>query len=258
MAVKTGLVGRMALALFASLAAAAALAGCAPATAPPVSAPAQGSSPALFTAGAPGLGTGAGGPGSPGSVFGSLGSALVGSAPTGTGPSAVAVDPATHTIYVANGNNANGPDAGGDTVSVIDARHCQARDVSRCKGPWPTITVGDLPAGLAVDQKTDTVYVTDNGANTVSVFNGATCNALDTSGCGQQPATVPVGLAPLGLFDDPANHTVYVANCGSSCGGSGEAGTVVSMIDSATCNAADLAACPTTDPPHGQRQRSAG
>jgi DNA-binding beta-propeller fold protein YncE len=249
MTTKIGLVLRMALALFASLAAATALAGCAPATVHPDSAPTQGTSPARFTAAAPGLGTGADGPGSPGSGFGSLGSALVGSAPAGTGPSAVALDPATHTIYVANGYNANGPDAGGDTVSVIDARHCQARDVSRCKGPWPTITVGDLPAGLAVDQKTDTVYVTDSGANTVSVFNGATCNALDASGCGQKPVTVPVGPAPLALFDDPANHTVYIANCGSSCSGSGEAGTVVSMIDSATCNAADLAACPTTSPP---------
>ena len=113
MTTKIGLVLRMALALFASLAAATALAGCAPATVHPDSAPTQGTSPARFTAAAPGLGTGADGPGSPGSGFGSLGSALVGSAPAGTGPSAVALDPATHTIYVANGYNANGPDAGG-------------------------------------------------------------------------------------------------------------------------------------------------
>jgi DNA-binding beta-propeller fold protein YncE len=115
---------------------------------------------------------------------GSFGSALVGSAPVGDGPSVAALDAATHTLYVADGNNANGPNAGGDTVSVIDARHCSAQDVSRCMGPWPTITVGNLPAGVAVDVKTDTVYVTDFGDNTVSVFNGATCNALDTSGCG--------------------------------------------------------------------------
>ena len=127
-----------------------------------------------------------------------LGSALVGSAPVGNGPSELAVDAATHTIYVANGYNDNGPNAGGNTVSVIDARHCQAMDVSRCQGPWPTITVGNLPSTIAVDTATDTVYVTDTGANTVSVFNGATCNALVTSGCGQRPATVRVGPGPLG------------------------------------------------------------
>jgi hypothetical protein len=49
--------------------------------------------------------------------FGSFGSALVGSAPAGKGPSVVALDTATHTIYVANGNNANGPNAGGGTRS---------------------------------------------------------------------------------------------------------------------------------------------
>jgi hypothetical protein len=48
---------------------------------------------------------------------GSFGSALVGSAPVQPGPSAVAVNRATDTIYVANGFNPNGPtNAGGDTV----------------------------------------------------------------------------------------------------------------------------------------------
>ena len=39
---------------------------------------------------------------------GFFGSSLVGSAPVGNGPSTLAVDPATHTIYVANGYNPNG------------------------------------------------------------------------------------------------------------------------------------------------------
>jgi DNA-binding beta-propeller fold protein YncE len=177
-------------------------------------------------------------------------SALVGSAPVGKGPSTLALDPATHTIYVANGNNANGPNAGGDTVSVIDVRRCDAHDVSRCKGPWPTITVGKLPAGIAIDEQTDTVYVASVGDNSVSVFNGSTCNAVNTSGCRQTPASVPVGLQPLGLFADPANHTVYVTNIGApATGGNPGNSTTVSMINSATCNATDLAACPTTPPP---------
>jgi DNA-binding beta-propeller fold protein YncE len=176
---------------------------------------------------------------------GGFGAALVGSAPVGDGPSIDALDPAAHTLYVTNGENASGPNATGNTVSVIDTRHCQARDLSRCQGPWPTITVGNLPSGIAIDKQTDTVYVSNGGDNTASVFNGATCNATDTAGCGQAPATVPVGAGPFALFDDPANHTVYVTNFDGAAGDS----TTVSMIGTATCNATNLAACPGTTPP---------
>jgi DNA-binding beta-propeller fold protein YncE len=168
------------------------------------------------------------------------GSALVGSAPVGNGPGANPLDEATHTLYVASGFNDNGNAVGGNTVSVIDTRRCRADDVSHCKGPWPTITVGNQPSGIAIDEQTDTVYVSNIADNTVSVFNGATCNGQNTSGCGQTPATVPVGSTPLGIFADPANDTVYVPDAGE---------TDVSMIDSATCNATDLAACPTSAPP---------
>ena len=174
-----------------------------------------------------------------------FGRSLVGTAPVGLGPSELAVNPRTHTIYVTNGNNVDGPNAGGDTVSVVDARRCQAVDVSRCVGPWPTIVVGnrspdDLPSGVAVDVATDTVYVANAGANTVSVFDGATCNAVITSGCGQVPAEVPVGAAPLALTIDPVSGTAYIAN---------SSGTDVSMLDTRRCNAARLSDCPTTPPP---------
>ena len=136
----------------------------------------------------------------------------MGSTPVGNAPSETAIDPTTHTVYVTNGNNDNGPPHGGDTVSVIDTRRCNALHVSGCKGPWPTITVGNAPTNIAVDQATDTVYVDNLNDNTVSVFNGATCNALKRSGCSQAPATVPVGPGPQGIFVDHANQTVYVGN----------------------------------------------
>jgi DNA-binding beta-propeller fold protein YncE len=157
----------------------------------------------------------------------------------------VAVDRATNTIYVANGYNDNGPNppGGGDTVSVIDGHHCHAMDVSRCRGPWPTIKVGDLPSTIAVDQATDTVYVTIIGSNTVAVFNGTTCNATDTSGCGQAPAHVQVGPAPFGIFADDANHTVYVGNPGPNFDKD-----TMSMINTLTCNGSDLAGCASQTP----------
>ena len=180
-----------------------------------------------------------------GSTDTDFGRALVGSAPVGPGPSELAINPRTHTMYVTNGNAVDGPNAGGDTVSVIDTRRCHSGDISRCHGPWPTIVVGnrtpdDLPSGVAVDVTTDTVFVANAGANTVSVFDGATCNAVITSGCGQVPAEVPVGPGPISLTIDPISDTVYVPN---------SSGTSVSMLDTRRCNAEHLSGCPTTAPP---------
>jgi DNA-binding beta-propeller fold protein YncE len=169
-----------------------------------------------------------------------FGFAQVGLAPAGKGSSAAAIDEATDTIYVANGNNTNGPNAGGNTISVIDGRHCQGVDVSGCKGPWPTLTVGNEPYAVAIDEATDTLYVTSVTDNTVSVVNGTTCNALVTSGCNQIPATVPVGNGPQGLFVDDANHTLYIANFSAN---------TVSLLNIATCNGTHLSGCPTTPPP---------
>jgi DNA-binding beta-propeller fold protein YncE len=130
---------------------------------------------------------------------------------------------------------------------VIDTRRCDASDVSRCRGPWPTVAVGNDPSSVAVDRTTDTVFVTNAGDSvdpgTVSVFAGATCNAEDSLGCGRTPVEVPVGVLPVGIYADSANHTVYVPNVDSGNG------TTVSMIDSATCNGAHLSECPSTEPP---------
>ena len=187
----------------------------------------------------------------PGSPFSGFGSSLVGSAPVGNGPSTLAINPATHTIYVANGYNDNGDQLPmpGNTVSVIDERHCQRAGRVALQGP-----VADHHRGKHAerdrDRRADRHRLRDQRPdNTVSVFNGATCNAKTAAGCGQTPATVPVGLDPLGLFADPDNHTVYVANYGAPGGGPPGDSTTVSMIDSATCNASNLAACPKTAPP---------
>ena len=53
---------------------------------------------------------------------------------------------------------------------------------------WPDTADGTdrkRTGSIAVDQNTDTIYVANAGDNTVSVINGATCNAQNTSGCGQ-------------------------------------------------------------------------
>ena len=172
-----------------------------------------------------------------------FGRALVGSAPTQPFPGSVAVNAKTDTIYVANGYDPDSEPAGGDTVTVIDGRRCRARDVSRCQGPWPVVKVGNLPSTLAVDQATNTIYVTNNADGTVSVINGATCDAQIHSGCGQTPPTVTVGTpssATLGIDADHADHTVYVGNFNT---------TAIALINSATCNGAHLSGCASQHPP---------
>ncbi len=150
--------------------------------------------------------------------------------PVGVNPVGVAVDQATNTVYVANASN---------TVSVIDGATCNARVTSGCGKTPETIKSPGNPLGAAVDEKTDTVYVPNIANNTVSVINGAICNAEVTSGCGQTPTIVKVGSGPNVDTVDQATDTVYVANGNTD---------TVSVIDGATCNAKVTSGCKKTPP----------
>jgi YVTN family beta-propeller protein len=155
-----------------------------------------------------------------------------GTAPTvavGGNPVGVAVDPATHTVYVANGTD--------NTVSVINAANCNAANISGCSQTPPTVAVGGGPLSLALDKRTRTLYVTNLFGSSVSMIDAATCNATDTSGCDQTPPVVAVGSGPGLLAIDKATNTIYVPN--------GNDGTV-SVIDGATCNATETSGCAFT------------
>jgi YVTN family beta-propeller protein len=72
-----------------------------------------------------------------------------------------------------------------------------------------TIPVGGSSLGVAVSPDGGTVYVTDEGSNTVSVIAAATNTVT---------ATIPVGVGahPIGVAVSPNGSTVYVANEGSN------------------------------------------
>ena len=78
--------------------------------------------------------------------------------------------------------------------------------------------IGSNPRGVAVDPVTDTIYVTNQSSNTVSVINGATNTVT---------AVIPVGSTPTNVGVDSATDTIYVGNNG---GGPG----TVSVINGAT------------------------
>jgi len=69
--------------------------------------------------------------------------------------------------------------------------------------PLDSFAVGANPQGLAVDVALDTLYVANNGANTVSP-----CSTV-TDTCG---AAIPVGPGPMGVAVDQNTHTVFVTD----------------------------------------------
>ena len=154
----------------------------------------------------------------------------------GSGPSDLAADPATGTIYVTNANSG--------TVSVIDGATCNSQVTSGCTQTPPQIPVGGSPFAVTVDQANHTAYVVNAATNDVSMINIATCNASHLSGCsGQHPPTVAVGTGPAWAAVDQQTHTVYVANDNAVGSHSFNNGTTVSVFDASACNATTQAGC---------------
>lgn len=113
--------------------------------------------------------------------------------PVGPNPWGVAVNPRTRMLYVADtGINLfpAGINAQGNTVDVVSLK-----TLSVVK----TMTVGPHPWNVAVDPKTNTVYVGVSGANEVAVIRK-----------NRVVKDIGVGQSPHGLAVDPKNHRVFV------------------------------------------------
>jgi DNA-binding beta-propeller fold protein YncE len=159
-------------------------------------------------------------------------------ATVGQGTFTLAVSAATNTIYGPNVGSAASGFSNGDTVSVINGAACDATHHSGCGHLAATIKVGLNPQGAAVNDRTSTVYVTNNALGdqpgTVSVINGATCNGTHTSGCPGHHPTVTVGRSPISVAVDTRTSTVYVTDFSSAA---------VSVINGTTCRAGVTSGC---------------
>ena len=151
------------------------------------------------------------------------------------GPQALDVDLATDSIYTAD----NGVNGNGNTVSMINGATCNGSIGTGCGTAPRTITVGSGTSFDAVDQETDTVYVTNDIDGTVSVINGARCNSEITSGCASLPPAVSLGTGPAGVAVDDALHTVFTIN------GSDD---TTSAINTRTCRGTETSGCDVTPP----------
>jgi YVTN family beta-propeller protein len=92
-----------------------------------------------------------------------------------------------------------------NTLSVVDPTAAR---------PIATVTVGQLPLGVAVNPSSTRVYVANSWDGTVSVIDTASNTVV---------ATVPVGTNPTGVAVNATGTRVYVANQGT-----------VSVINTAT------------------------
>jgi DNA-binding beta-propeller fold protein YncE len=151
------------------------------------------------------------------------------------GPGAVVVDVATDTVYAAN----SGPDDNGDTVSVINGATCNGSTATGCGQVPLTVKVGADPRWDVADQASNTVYVANHNDGTVSVINGAACNATVTSGCRRTPPTVTTGAGAGFVGIDAAVHTVFAMN---------QDDDTLSAIDTRTCRSGATSGCPKLAP----------
>jgi YVTN family beta-propeller protein len=128
----------------------------------------------------------------------------------GSLPWAVAVNPVTNRVYVANEHD--------HSVSVIDG-------ASNAVIASPAIGTG--PYAMAVNLVTNKVYVANSKGDSMSVIDGASNLVI---------ATPPVGTYPVGVAVNPVTNRVYVANyyANSLSVIDGESNTVVATLSVGT------------------------
>ena len=158
-----------------------------------------------------------------------------GSVVLGGSPGNPVANPKTHTIYVPIQCRASfcSTSSPGRVVDLINAAKCSTKVISDCR-VVARARVGTAPLAAAVDERTDTVYVVNGTSNSISVLNGATCNASVTRGCARAVATIKVGRFPVAAAVNPVTRTLYVADLGSG---------QISVINAAACNARKISGC---------------
>src|SRR5205085_6736109 len=154
--------------------------------------------------------------------------------PTGSWPVHIMVDQTTNTAYIANQLD--------NTISVVDGRKCDGKNASKCI-PIATINPGPNPTDLVLDLTHRTLFATLAGGNSdsIAIIDIGSCNATNTSGCGQPPkqvvfpgntnwrggaATIPRGLSAIMDLDE-TTHTLYIPDANEG---------PVYILDTSTCN----------------------
>lgn len=94
----------------------------------------------------------------------------------------------------------------------INGARCDGADHSGCDQKPAIAPAGFGALNIAINPATQLVYTTNLQAASVSVINGAACNASHRAGCRAPQAEDAVGNYPFGIAVDPAAGTAYVVN----------------------------------------------
>jgi len=137
---------------------------------------------------------------------------ILATVPVGQDAFALAANPVTNKVYVAN-YCGNDPSCGGSSPGTVTVINGLTNTVDA------TITVGGHPALPIINPVTNKIYVTNRRDNTVSVINGAT-NTVSK--------TIPVGSHPTYGDVNVLTNKIYVVNNGNG------QGTTMSVIDGNT------------------------
>jgi YVTN family beta-propeller protein len=113
-----------------------------------------------------------------------LGQQATATVPIGSSPGAMAVNPVTNKIYVANHSSHD--------VTVIDG----------ATNATASVSVGDSPLAVGVNTATNKIYVANYYSDNVTVIDGAS-NAT---------TTVSTGTNPHAIAINPVTNKIYVAN----------------------------------------------
>ena len=144
---------------------------------------------------------------------------------TGFHPAPFGYNPVTQTLYVSSQDT--------NFAWVLDGSKCNATRTDGCTKQAPTTNTGTAPSGLDLNPNTKTLYVANQGGNTVSVIDAAACNEQQLGGCNQTWPTVGIGTNPFRVAVNKTTNTVYVANFNGT----------LSVINGATCNASVQSSC---------------
>jgi len=124
--------------------------------------------------------------------------------PNAFAPHAVAINPLTNKIYVANVNNIANTGNGG--VTVIDGA---TNSITTITDPTAMTSCDPFNTGtVTVDSTRNRVYVANCGSNNISIINGATNAVLSVADA--------AAVAPVAVAINPSTNKIYVANSGSN------------------------------------------